>query len=173
MGSKGGPLATPLLRRKEGDAGNHPAGITNATYEKAKAAIGEQGIFEVAIVVGNYQTVSYILCGFRIQVPEGEADPVPTETAKFGVGLPRGSAFEGPSRLAPIMPDTLADAKKKKLFQNLSKAMGTEKGALTGPWNACLLSTSLGTAVFRQGGTFFGKQFSIRPVQEVCNSSTF
>ena len=38
-------------------AGNQPA-ITDATYERAKALIGERGIFEVLVTVGHYRQVS-------------------------------------------------------------------------------------------------------------------
>ncbi len=54
-------------------------GISDATYEKAKKALGERGIFEVMAIVGNYQTLGHILNGFRVPVPDGSKDQLPPE----------------------------------------------------------------------------------------------
>ena len=47
-------------------------GLSNGAYEKLKGLIGEDGLLDLFTLVGYYVTISIILNGFRVPLPEGE-----------------------------------------------------------------------------------------------------
>jgi 4-carboxymuconolactone decarboxylase len=51
--------------------------IADATYERAKAAIGEDSLVDVVAIAGFYAMVCMTLNVFRIPLPEGVANPFP------------------------------------------------------------------------------------------------
>ena len=48
--------------------------VSDATYAKAKAALGERGVLDVVAVLGYYGFIAMSMKAFA-QKPEGEADP--------------------------------------------------------------------------------------------------
>jgi 4-carboxymuconolactone decarboxylase len=58
-------LAQELLNTRE---------VSDATYAKAKAALGERGVLDVVAVLGYYSLIAMSMKTFA-QVPEGVADP--------------------------------------------------------------------------------------------------
>lgn len=58
-------LAQELLNRRE---------VSDATYDKAKAALGERGVLDVVAVLGYYSLIAMSMKTFA-QMPEGAADP--------------------------------------------------------------------------------------------------
>ncbi len=47
-------------------------GLSNGAYEKLKGLVGEDGLLDLFTLVGYYVTISIILNGFRVPLPEGE-----------------------------------------------------------------------------------------------------
>ena len=50
--------------------------VSDATYQQAVAALGEEGVVDLIGVVGYYGLVSFTLNVFEVPVPEGEAEPL-------------------------------------------------------------------------------------------------
>lgn len=46
-------------------------------YARAKAALGETALVELALLIGNYALVSVMLTVFDVQLPAGQADRLP------------------------------------------------------------------------------------------------
>lgn len=65
-------LATELLRTQT---------VSDESYARARAALGEQGVIELTTTVGFYSMVAMMLVTFRVDVPEG-ADPLPEERGR-------------------------------------------------------------------------------------------
>ena len=51
--------------------------ISDATYARARAAFGEQGVIELVSVVGYYCLVALVLNAFEVPLDAGRARPVP------------------------------------------------------------------------------------------------
>ncbi|MGE3855850.1 MAG: carboxymuconolactone decarboxylase family protein [Dehalococcoidia bacterium] len=51
--------------------------VSDATYERAKAALTERGVVDLVGIVGYYCLVSMTLNVFEVALPAGEADPLP------------------------------------------------------------------------------------------------
>ncbi|MEI7925916.1 MAG: carboxymuconolactone decarboxylase family protein, partial [Chloroflexota bacterium] len=50
--------------------------VSDATYDRAKAALGENGVVDLVGIVGYYCLVSMTLNVFEVALPAGEADPL-------------------------------------------------------------------------------------------------
>ena len=50
--------------------------VSNATYKRALAALGEQGLVDLVGVVGYYSLVSITLNVFQMELPPGEKEPL-------------------------------------------------------------------------------------------------
>ena len=50
--------------------------VSDATYERALAALGERGLVDLVGLVGYYSLVSMTLNVFEVGLPEGEAEPL-------------------------------------------------------------------------------------------------
>ena len=48
--------------------------VSDATYAKARAALGERGVLDVVAVLGYYGFIAMSMIAFAMK-PEGEADP--------------------------------------------------------------------------------------------------
>jgi len=48
--------------------------VSDAAYERARAALGEEGIVDLVGLVGYYSLVSFTLNVFEVGLPEGEAE---------------------------------------------------------------------------------------------------
>lgn len=62
-------LATELLKTQT---------VSDATYDRALAALGEQDLIDLATTIGFYTMVAMMLVTFRVDVPDGAPDPLPT-----------------------------------------------------------------------------------------------
>ena len=51
--------------------------ISDATYARARAAFGEQGVIELVTVVGYYCLVALVLNAFEVPLDAGVPDPFP------------------------------------------------------------------------------------------------
>lgn len=49
-------------------------GLSNGAYNALKELVGEGGLLDLFTLVGYYTTISIILNGFRVPLPEGEAN---------------------------------------------------------------------------------------------------
>ena len=49
--------------------------VSDATYERARDALGEYGVVDLVGLVGYYGMVSFTLNVFEVGLPEGEAEP--------------------------------------------------------------------------------------------------
>ena len=54
---------------------NKKGTIDDALYDEAFALLGEQGVFELTVLVGYYATISFILNVFEVPLPAGEPLP--------------------------------------------------------------------------------------------------
>ena len=45
--------------------------LSNRAYETLKNLVGEDGLFDLFTLVGYYMTISTILNGFRVPLPDG------------------------------------------------------------------------------------------------------
>ncbi len=52
--------------------------LSDATFARAKAMLGEQQVIDLVAVAGFYVMVSTVLIAGRVGVPNGEAPPLPT-----------------------------------------------------------------------------------------------
>lgn len=51
--------------------------VSEATYGRALKALGEQALIDLATAVGFYTMVAMMLVTFRVDVPDGNPDPLP------------------------------------------------------------------------------------------------
>ena len=51
--------------------------VSEATYRRAVAALGEEGVVDVVGIVGYYGLVSMTLNVFEVELPDGETPPLP------------------------------------------------------------------------------------------------
>ena len=51
--------------------------VSDATYDRAKAALGENGVVDLVGIVGYYCLVSMTLNVFEVALPAGQPDPLP------------------------------------------------------------------------------------------------
>ena len=61
-------VATELLERRA---------LSDATYDRAVAALGEQTVLDLVTIVGFYTMVAMVLVAFRVDIPDGGANPLP------------------------------------------------------------------------------------------------
>ena len=51
--------------------------VSDVTYARAKALLGERALLEIVTTIGYYQLVATILATFQVDVPEGETRALP------------------------------------------------------------------------------------------------
>lgn len=51
------------------------ARVSDATHERAEAALGEALLVELVLLLGYYSTVALLLNGFEVDVPQGQTTP--------------------------------------------------------------------------------------------------
>lgn len=56
--------------------------VSNATYKRAVATLGEQGLVDLVGVVGYYSLVSITLNVFQMELPAGEKEPLAAPRAR-------------------------------------------------------------------------------------------
>jgi 4-carboxymuconolactone decarboxylase len=72
--------------------------VSDATYRRAIAALGEQGLVDLVGTVGYYSLVSITLNVFQMELPEGEKPPL---TAPRAAAAPKRVAKKAPARRKP------------------------------------------------------------------------
>jgi 4-carboxymuconolactone decarboxylase len=58
--------------------------VCDATYQRALAKLGEQGIIEVTVILGYYSLLAMVMNVARTPVPEGKALPLPAVPHQLG-----------------------------------------------------------------------------------------
>lgn len=80
--------------------------VSDATYKRAIATLGEQGLVDLVGVVGYYSLVSITLNVFQMELPAGEKEPLAAPRAK------KAAAKKPAAKKAPVRKK--AAAKKKR-----------------------------------------------------------
>jgi len=52
--------------------------VDDATYEEARAQLGEKGLIEATVLLGHYSNVALTLLAHRVALPDGVPSPFPT-----------------------------------------------------------------------------------------------
>ena len=60
--------------------------VADATFERLRAVIGEKGVVDLGILLGNYAIVSNLLKIADIGPPSADTDALPAATDAFGDG---------------------------------------------------------------------------------------
>ncbi|MGV0870613.1 PGRS repeat-containing protein [Mycolicibacterium sp. XJ879] len=148
--------------------------VSDATYQAALAAFGQDGLVDMVNLIGTYLAGSAMFNAFQIQGPEQFSAPVPPEAPApvpgshdYGLGgrlplLDLDTATPEQTELAAVMKELAVQYQAQTGIQFL-----TEDGQLIGPFNNYLYNPVVGTALFKLANAVAGSSLSPR-IREVA-----